>query len=73
VQKNSDILLEISSTIKLPANWFSDITTNPVNKERTLTFFIMGQYNENYQRIVEKQLVLSSGILNVLLFISIIF
>jgi len=68
IQKNSDILFEISTTIKLPAKWFSDITINPVNKGLILTFFTMGQYNENYERIVEKQLVLTSGILNGLLF-----
>ncbi|KAL4149840.1 hypothetical protein QTP88_003696 [Uroleucon formosanum] len=63
---NFDSPVESLSTQNEYGIEFSDITTNPINKERTLTFFIIAQYNENYERIVEKQLVLSSVSANVI-------
>lgn len=55
----SDILMEIHTSVKLPHNWFSDTITK--SNKLTITFIKMGSYNENYQRLVEKQLIVNSG------------
>lgn len=60
----SDHLLKIQATVKLPLNWFTDLTENKSDKELNLTFFTMALYNVDYQRLVEKQLILTSGIIN---------
>jgi len=52
---------DILSKITLPTNWFSDITSNNLMNQYTLTFYNMGRHEECYSRMVEKQLVITAG------------
>lgn len=41
--------------------WFQDISFNESNKKLTISYFKLGRYNSNYQRTIEKQLIITQG------------
>lgn len=57
----ADILSEIHRQVTLPTFWISDISTNFLTNQLTVTFYKMGRHSECYSRMVEKQLVITAG------------
>jgi len=41
--------------------WFQDISVNESNKKLTISYFKLGRYNSNFQRTLEKQLIITQG------------
>jgi len=47
--------------IQLPHNWSQDLSMNEFNEKLTVSFFKLGNFNTNYQRNIEKQLIVTEG------------
>lgn len=67
---NHELLIHnILSKITLPKNWLSDITSNNLKNQYSITFYKMGTH-EYYFRVVEKQLIITAGNLHLFYFIK---
>lgn len=55
------ITSEKCPVVQLPPMWFQDISVNESNKKLTISYFKLGRYNSNYQRTLEKQLIITQG------------
>lgn len=55
-----DTISELHAITRLPAAWFSDLIE--IKNKAVVSFFKTGLYNKNYQRNIEKQLIVTTGI-----------
>ncbi|KAF0701743.1 THAP-type domain-containing protein, partial [Aphis craccivora] len=53
-----DTISELHAITRLPAAWFSDLIE--IKNKAVVSFFKMGLYNKNYQRNIEKQLIVTT-------------
>jgi len=56
-----DVLTKKKHVIQLPHNWSQDLSMNEFDEKLTVSFFKLGNFNTNYQRNIEKQLIVTEG------------
>jgi len=47
--------------IKLPEKWYTDVSLNNFEKKLTKSFFKLTEFNQDYRRIISKQLIVTQG------------
>jgi len=55
-----DVLTKKKHVIQLPHNWSQDLSMK-FDEKLTVSFFKLGNFNTNYQRNIEKQLIVTEG------------
>lgn len=66
VTKLFDLVLNSYKLINMPPKWYIDIGHKSNNIETFIGFHILGPYRDDFSRAIEKQIILTLGMINIL-------
>lgn len=61
-----DFVLNSYKLINMPPKWYIDIGHKSKTIETFIGFHFLGPYRDDFSRAIEKQIILTSGMINIL-------